>query len=429
MEKNVRSRRILLVGIGTTPHLTTATLAAIYKTYPKEMPTEIHVVTTSRGAACVRAAYLSPEKSLLADFYRDYGLEPAEFDESHIHVLTTGEGDELDDIRTPEESAGAADFIMSLVRDFCKDPASSLHVSIVGGRKSMGLLLGSAMTFFARDDDRISHVLSRDEGPTAKPYPSPEELNDPGVISLGEIPFLRLRPVLPEALLNERYTYLEVVQASQNSLTARHTIKVEKKKTKWKVTAEGVVFKAERRALGLYLWLLVRRKLGRRTVTSYGAASLEDLFFLRLQFVYFLEGFQGADASKAYLGLSLDRLKTVMQALRNQGIREPAAFYRAFRERLTKEELDAVNEAALQYPSRISSSRSRFNDALEEIFDGAVPDVTKRSMGVYLIHSNKLKDDCSYTVNLSPEDIEIAPEMLTFFEPTGTGAAEYWKRI
>lgn len=34
-------RRILLIALGTTPHLLTFTLAALYKESPEAMPTEI----------------------------------------------------------------------------------------------------------------------------------------------------------------------------------------------------------------------------------------------------------------------------------------------------------------------------------------------------------------------------------------------------
>lgn len=93
-------RRILLVALGTTPHLMTMTLSALYKTYPDEMPTEIHVVTTKKGAECARQTYLDPKGGLLQDFYRDYQLTPATFDESHIHTIPGDDGTPLEDIRT-----------------------------------------------------------------------------------------------------------------------------------------------------------------------------------------------------------------------------------------------------------------------------------------------------------------------------------------
>ena len=36
---------------------------------------------------------------------------------------------------------------------------ASLHVSIAGGRKTMGFYVGYALSLFARDQDRLSHVL------------------------------------------------------------------------------------------------------------------------------------------------------------------------------------------------------------------------------------------------------------------------------
>lgn len=428
-------RRILLVALGTTPHLTTATLSAVYKAHPEEMPTEIHVVTTRRGAECARAAYLDPEKSLLAAFYRDYGLTPAVFTEDHIHVITNPAGEPLDDIRTQSESAGAADFIVSLVRGFCADPDSSLHVSIVGGRKSMGLLLGSAMTFFGRDRDRISHVLSLEEGPGAKPYPSPEELvTVPDVVSLGEIPFLRLRPILPETILKEQYSYGKIVEASQERLTERYPVRLAKAGNKWELHAAGTLVRPEKRAGGLYAWLLLRQRLGRGpAATSFGAVSLEAFFFLRLQFVMVLRHTQAEGGylkgCRMYLGLDADRLERLMQTLRNESIRDHRLFYQAFVKKLDEAELKDFNEAAAQFAARISNPRSKFNDRAAEVLARAIPDVTKRRLGHYLIRSTEQKDDCRYWVDLRPEDIDLPESLLRLLTPESDNAAEYWKLV
>lgn len=433
--KMIFSRRILLVALGTTPHLTTATLSAVFKAHPEEMPTEIHVVTTRRGAECAREAYLDPENGLLAAFYRDYGLTPAAFAEDHIHVITNPAGEPLDDIRTQSESAGAADFIVSLVRGFCADPDSSLHVSIVGGRKSMGLLLGSAMTFFGRDRDRISHVLSLEEGPGAKPYPSPEELRTvPDAVSLGEIPFLRLRPILPEALLNEQYSYGDIVEASQDRLTERHPVRLARLRNKWRLTAEGIPLEAEKRAVGLYAWLLLRRRLGRGPAsTSFGSLSLEEFFFLRLQFVMVLRQTQSENgyqtACRVYLGVEADRLERILQALRNQTIRDPRLFYQAFVKKLEPDEQKAFSEAAAKFANRISNPRSKFNDRVAAQLAEAIPDVTKRRLSHYLIRSTEQKDGCSYRVDLQPEDIELPEPLLRLLRKESDNAAEYWKSV
>lgn len=155
-------RRILLIALGTTPHLLTFTLAALYKESPEAMPTEIRIVTTELGAEMARRSFFG-EGNILDAFWRDYGLSPAAFTEADIHAISSADGEPIADIRTLDDSNRAADLIVKLVRECCEDPDASLHVSIVGGRKSMGMLMGSALTFYGRDRDRISHTLSENE--------------------------------------------------------------------------------------------------------------------------------------------------------------------------------------------------------------------------------------------------------------------------
>ena len=52
-----------------------------------------------------------------------------------------------------------ADFITEQVRQITADPAASLHVSIAGGRKTMGFYAGYALSLFGRAQDQLSHVL------------------------------------------------------------------------------------------------------------------------------------------------------------------------------------------------------------------------------------------------------------------------------
>ncbi len=57
------------------------------------------------------------------------------------------------------DNAAVADFITEEVREITADPNASLHVSIAGGRKTMGFYVGYALSLFGRAQDRLSHVL------------------------------------------------------------------------------------------------------------------------------------------------------------------------------------------------------------------------------------------------------------------------------
>lgn len=227
-------RRILLAVTGLSPQILTETLYALAATDQASfMPTEIYLLTTSTGKDLARTALLHPNggqfHTLLAD-YPQIG-HPA-FDEAHIHTITGPDGTPLADIRSPAENASAADAITTLVAQLTQHNDASLHVSIAGGRKTMGFYLGYAFSLYARPQDRLSHVL------VSSPFENhPEFFYPPATprrlatrdghhidtanahITLAEIPVVRLRHGLPQALQQGRAGFSETVAALQNSFT------------------------------------------------------------------------------------------------------------------------------------------------------------------------------------------------------------------
>lgn len=223
-------RRILLAVTGLSPQIVTETLYAL-ATGSGYLPTELHLLTTQEGARLARAALLHPDggqfHALLAD-YPQVG-RPV-FDDRHIHIITGADGTPLVDIRTPEENAAAADAITALVAELTRDDTAALHVSIAGGRKTMGFYLGYAFSLFARPQDRLSHVL------VSPPFESHPEFFFPpatprrlatrdgkhvdtaeAVVTLAEIPVVRLRHGLPQALQAGRASFVETVTALQSA--------------------------------------------------------------------------------------------------------------------------------------------------------------------------------------------------------------------
>ena len=120
---------------------------------------------------------------------------------------------------TRADNAAVADFITEEVRAITADPNASLHVSIAGGRKTMGFYVGYALSLFGRAQDRLSHVLvppslevrARDFSIRAR---APRTTS----VHLGPIPFVRLRDGLPEHLLEGRARFSEAVAKAQKAL-------------------------------------------------------------------------------------------------------------------------------------------------------------------------------------------------------------------
>ena len=230
-------RRILLAVTGLSPQVVTETLYAlgVGAGQPGQgafIPTEVRLITTTEGAKIARTALLHPDGGQFHALLRDYPqLGQPVFDEQHIHTIHDAAGQPLADIRSPQENASAADSITALMAELTRDPQAQLHVSIAGGRKTMGFYLGYAFSLFARPQDELSHVLVNSPFenhheffyPPAKPRRlaarDGQHIDTAEArVTLARIPVVRLRHGQPQALLGGRASYGDTVAAIQQSL-------------------------------------------------------------------------------------------------------------------------------------------------------------------------------------------------------------------
>ena len=232
-----QKRKILLSVTGMSPAVVTETLYALV-TEKGFLPTEIQVITTEQGKNKLLEALLGIEggrkerKGALQEFIEDYGekygFSAIHFDESCIHIIKDKSGQNLPDIRTPEENEQAANSIVQLVGNLCQDEDMQLHVSIAGGRKTMGFFMGYALSLYGREQDSLSHVLvdSKYENLTSFYYPKPYShlINDregiqidakDGKVMLAEIPWVRLGLGVPEDLKQKTISYSDSVKNAQ----------------------------------------------------------------------------------------------------------------------------------------------------------------------------------------------------------------------
>ncbi len=227
-------RRILICVTGLSPQIVTETLFALSVSQtPRWVPDEIRLITTQRGADNARLTLLSDNPGWFHRMCRDWQLPPIAFDSSHIEVLQDVHGQPLEDIRDDQDNQRTADGIADLVRRMTEDEHTEIHASIAGGRKTMGFFMGYAMSLWGRPQDKLSHVLisapfeSRPEFfyPTPKPHVIPARApgQDPldastANVWLGDIPFVRLRKLLPASITGQNSGFAQAVSAANRAL-------------------------------------------------------------------------------------------------------------------------------------------------------------------------------------------------------------------
>ncbi|MFN0162412.1 MAG: CRISPR-associated ring nuclease Csm6 [Burkholderiales bacterium] len=230
-------RRRLLIASGLSPQIVTETLFALAKAQQPFHPTEMFIATTRAGLREVETHLLDSGDDQLGKLRRDYNLPPIKFGERHVLCLRDMAGNALEDAHDDEAFGALGDTVMAKLAEWSRDEDCAVHVSLAGGRKTMGFMVGALLAMFARPQDRLSHVLVDQPFERIRTffYPPPRETpvtieTRPGEhsdfdlskarVQLAEIPFIRFRTVLPNVLLDhaDNYPYREVIRRGQQSL-------------------------------------------------------------------------------------------------------------------------------------------------------------------------------------------------------------------
>jgi len=175
---------------------------------------EIHILTTSYGQKSMQV--LLGKGGQVAAFNNLYATNWAIYPE-WIEALTGPlHSQPLTDLRTSADNECAANGIVERVREWTQQSDIVLHASVAGGRKTMGLYLTQAMSWFARPEDDLSHVLVPDVFEKERDFYFPNKTNPShqGIVDFATIPFVRMYGLLPP-LLQKEQSYSERVKLSQ----------------------------------------------------------------------------------------------------------------------------------------------------------------------------------------------------------------------
>ena len=266
--------RILVALTGLSPQIVTETLYALtVGTEGSErpfLPTKIRLITTAEGARRAKDSLLNSGNGWFYRLQSDYRLPAIEFGPQHIVVLKDRTGHPLDDIRTSDDNERAADAITEEIRELTSDDDTALHVSIAGGRKTMGFYVGYALSLYGRVQDRLSHILVTTpfESHPQFFYPAPQRrMIEDGEghptdahaarVTLADIPFVRMRTGLGHDLRAGSASFSAAVEEAQRAIPPERLVLNPANCT---VIAGGALFKLKPSKFALY-WLLGSRAL------------------------------------------------------------------------------------------------------------------------------------------------------------------------
>jgi CRISPR-associated protein (TIGR02584 family) len=221
------NKKILVLVCGMSPQIITETLYALIHQSPSWVPDEIHLITTLMGKQNAILQLLENQKNFY-QFLKDYKIDKSIcFNAQTIHLITYNQTP-LNDLKTPQENEAAADAICRVIAELTQNENNQLHVSLAGGRKTMGFYAGYALSLFGRTQDKLSHVLVSEGFESHRdfyyptPYPKYIQLNNGRFLNaqdaqiwLAEIPFVRLRQYLKPHVLPINLSFGQIIASVQ----------------------------------------------------------------------------------------------------------------------------------------------------------------------------------------------------------------------
>ncbi len=307
-------RRIFVAVTGLAPQVVTETLYALsVRSHPRFIPTEVRLITTFEGKRRAILSLLHPDSGWFHRLCVDYQLPEITFGAESIHVLEDANGRPLCDIRNLEDNTSAANTITEIVRDITRDPNCAIHVSIAGGRKTMGFYLGYALSLYGREQDRLSHVL------VSAPYESNQEFYYPSpksrvihtqtldrqpldaydaTVTLADIPFVRMRGGLNTHLMEGKVSFSSAVEEAQGILPP--VVLVLEPSTR-KVRAGGECFAMSPAQFAFYWMLADRARLSRPGVHWTDDRMKQEFLGYRARIVHHKSGtYERAEQAYTY---------------------------------------------------------------------------------------------------------------------------------
>ncbi len=330
LPSSVLPSSVLFAVTGMSPAILTETAWLLARA--GAVPDRVVALTTLRGAAQIERELLSGRPSVWESLRLALGIKDCRLQFEPARVFTipdpaTGRASPLEDIRTQEENAAVADFILEQLRAFVENPQIRVVASIAGGRKTMSALLYACMSLIGRETDRLTHVLVGEpyDDPRLNPrfyYPeqTAQALSLPGLgkpvrardarIELADIPFVPLRNRFAELAEKPGHFHQLVLRYSKElKRGVAEPVSVQLHLEEDRVTIDGKPVELRKKALLVLEFLL---RINRDESRPPGQIEAEA------PFREFLAAHSDAVAREWASTFAIDDLKRELSAIRKQ---------------------------------------------------------------------------------------------------------------
>jgi len=158
----------------------------------------------------------APLKTEIEKMCKKYKIHLPAFKNSAKHIIFAKEETvELPDIRTDKHNRLFPNKVAAFLKEKTSEQNTTLHCVLTGGRKSMSAHLALALSLFGRTSDKLYHILTSEEFEFKGFYPA-DKKEDKALV-IAEIPYVRLRSLIPTEIRQNR-TYTQLVNYAQKRL-------------------------------------------------------------------------------------------------------------------------------------------------------------------------------------------------------------------
>ena len=213
-------KNILLAISGLTPQIVTETFYVL-TVVEKVKIDEIYILTTQRGKAVLEGkddGNNTPKTSFrkeLKELCNNNNIEHPKFSIKKNVLLAQEESTSMYDVKTDKENILFPNKAAEIIKKITRNENTTIFASLSGGRKSMAAHLALVMSLFARQQDKLFHIITDEKYEFKNFYP--KTVQEANALILAEIPFVKLR-CINHPILKGNDVYYKIVANTQEHL-------------------------------------------------------------------------------------------------------------------------------------------------------------------------------------------------------------------